>query len=79
MATHSSIVAWKIPRTEEPAGHSPWGHKESDTTERLCLLASQFNCLSAFYLKYFYLFRIRCTFRNSVKIVMLNILENMSH
>ena len=29
--------------------------------------------------KYFYLFRIRCTFRNSVKTVMLNILENMSH
>ena len=34
MATHSSILAWKIPRTEEPGvGYSPWGHKESDTTE----------------------------------------------
>ena len=32
-ATHSSILAWKIPWTEEPGGHSLWGHKESDTTE----------------------------------------------
>ena len=35
MATHSSIVAWRSPWTEEPAGYHPWGHKESDTTERL--------------------------------------------
>ena len=36
MATHSSILAWKIPWTEEPGGlYSPWGHKESDTTEPL--------------------------------------------
>ena len=35
MATHSSIPAWKTPWTEEPGGYSPWGHKESDTTERL--------------------------------------------
>jgi len=27
MATHSSILAWRIPWTEEPAGYSPWGHK----------------------------------------------------
>ena len=27
---HSSILAWKIPCL---AGYSPWGHKESDTTE----------------------------------------------
>ena len=35
MATHSSTLAWKIPLTEEPRGYNPWGHKESDTTERL--------------------------------------------
>ena len=29
MATHSSILAWRIPWTEEPG--SPWGCKESDT------------------------------------------------
>ena len=33
MATHSSILAWRIPWTEEPEGYSPWGRKESDTTE----------------------------------------------
>ena len=31
MATHSSILAWEIPWTEE--SDSPWGHKELDTTE----------------------------------------------
>ena len=30
MATHSSVLAWRIPWT-----NSPWGHKESDTTEQL--------------------------------------------
>ena len=35
MALLSSVLAWRIPWTEEPAGYSPWGHKESDTTERL--------------------------------------------
>ena len=34
MATHSSILAWRIPWTEEPGG-SPWSGKESDMTERL--------------------------------------------
>ena len=35
MATHSSTLAWKIPRTEEPGGYSPWGCKELDTTQLL--------------------------------------------
>ena len=36
MATHSSILAWKIPWTEEPGRlYSPWGHKELDTTKQL--------------------------------------------
>ena len=26
--THSSILAWRIPRTEEPGGYSPRGHTE---------------------------------------------------
>ena len=37
MATHSSILTWKIPWTEELAGYSPWGYKESDMTEQLTL------------------------------------------
>ena len=32
-ATHCSVLAWRVPWTEEPGGYSPWGHKESDTTE----------------------------------------------
>ena len=35
MATHSSILAWRIPWTEEPGGYSPRGHKESGPTEQL--------------------------------------------
>ena len=34
MATHSSILVWKIPRTEEPVGlHSPQSRKELGMTE----------------------------------------------
>ena len=33
MATHSSILAWRIPWTEEPGSCSPCGHKELDITE----------------------------------------------
>ena len=36
MATHFSILAWRIPWTEE-AGGSQQGHKESNMTERLTL------------------------------------------
>ena len=32
-ATHSSILAWRSPWTEEPGGYSPWGHKEPDMTD----------------------------------------------
>ena len=35
MATHSSILTWKIPWTEEPVGYSPKRCKESDMTEQL--------------------------------------------
>ena len=35
MATHSSVLGWKIPWTEEPVGgsYSLWGCKEMDMTE----------------------------------------------
>ena len=36
MATHSSILAWKIPWTEKPGG-LVHGTAESDTTEQLSL------------------------------------------
>ena len=37
MATHSSILAWRIPWPEEPGSYSPWGRKESDSIEQLSL------------------------------------------
>ena len=32
MVTHSSILAWKIPQTEEPSGLQSMGSQESDMT-----------------------------------------------
>ena len=32
-ATHSSILAWRIPWTEEPGGLQSRGHKELDMTK----------------------------------------------
>ena len=37
MATHSSILAWRIPGTEETGGVQSIGNKESDTTETLSM------------------------------------------
>ena len=37
MATHSRVLAWRIPWTEEPGRLQSMGHKESDTTEGLKL------------------------------------------
>ena len=37
MATHSSILAWEIPWTEEPGGLQSMGPKESDTTKQSTL------------------------------------------
>ena len=35
VATHSSILAWRIHGWRSLVGYSPWGRKESDTAERL--------------------------------------------
>ena len=38
MATHSSILAWRIPWTEEPIGLlSPWVHKKLNRTKQLTI------------------------------------------
>ena len=42
MAIHASILAWRIPWTEDRAGYSPWGYKELETlteTENRLLIA----------------------------------------
>ena len=47
MVTHSSILAWRIPWTEEPGRlYVVHGHKESDTTEWLTLQNSVLVALS---------------------------------
>ena len=33
MATHSSVLAWRVPGTAEPDGLPSWGCPELDTTE----------------------------------------------
>ena len=35
MATHSSVLAWRVPGMGELVGCRLWGRTESDTTERL--------------------------------------------
>ena len=38
MATHSSILPGKSHRQRSLVGYSPWGCKESDTTEQLMIM-----------------------------------------
>jgi len=38
MATHSSVLAWRIPQ-RSLVGYSPWGCKELDMTESLTTLS----------------------------------------
>ena len=47
MATHSSILAWRIPWTEGPVGYCPWSRKQSETTERLAHWKSQGQAIPA--------------------------------
>ena len=54
MATHSSILAWRIPWREEPGGlYSPWGRKESDMTDNeahsTCLLIAPSDFINSKY------------------------------
>ena len=55
MATHSSIFAWRISRTEDPGGYTVHGgHKKLDMTERLTLslLSSMPYCSFLAFLKW---------------------------
>ena len=49
MATHSSILAWEIPWTEELGGLQSTGHKQLDSTEQLTfsfrLVAHTYRCV----------------------------------
>ena len=54
MATHSSVLAWRIPWTEELGGLQSTGRKESDMTERLHFHFHVFIYLSQFCIFYEY-------------------------
>ena len=45
MATHSNILAWEIPQ-RSLAVYSPWGHKESDTTEHTHIILYSLTTMS---------------------------------
>ena len=50
MATHSSILAWRIPWTEEPGGLQPVGSQKSwpQLSDFHILVLKRFNYLSTF-------------------------------
>ena len=52
MATHSSILAWKIPWTVEPGELQSMGLQKSDMTERLHSLT--FICMHTYICMYIY-------------------------
>ena len=65
MATHSSILAWRIPWMEELGGLQSTGRKESDTTERLHFVRYMAMILEAYFLTH-------------LKSLLRNLLENNS-
>ena len=50
-ATHSSILTWEIPWTEELGGYSPNSLKESDTAKQLRTHRKQYYIVAHFYPK----------------------------
>ena len=50
IATHSSILAWKIPWLEEPGRFSPQSLKKSDMTKQLHLRMKNFHLLMKVFL-----------------------------
>ena len=55
LGTHSSILAWRIPWTEEPGSLcSPWGHKDLDMTEHTHHNHAINNFCKTFYVKYYF-------------------------
>ena len=62
MATHSSVLAWEIPGTEEPGWAAAHGVAESDTTEPAQAFGSQsYNepCLRHIKCKHFFVLYFR--------------------
>ena len=73
MAIHYSILAWRIPWTEEPRGLQSMGCKESDMTEQLTLsLSLIYLHLSIYLIVYIYKnFKVFILFTKYVCIVVI--------
>ena len=52
MATHSIILAWEIPWTEDPGGLQSMGLNKSDTTEFACTEIWHYKVMVKKYLEY---------------------------
>ena len=53
-ATHSSILACRLPWTEELGGYNPWGRKELDTTEVTECAHMQYSIMSLYHTSFIY-------------------------
>ena len=60
MATHSSILAWRISCTDEPGQLQFMDCKELDITEQLTLIRDVLVCNMSIILKHLYITRINC-------------------
>ena len=49
MATHSIILTWRIPMDKALANYSPWGYRESDTTEVTYYLSTRLGRIWLFF------------------------------
>ena len=66
MATHSSILAWRIPWTEEPGRPHPWGHRSRTWLKRPSRIPNSWTVLRVLHSNTFY--SISC-FKNILVIV----------
>ena len=60
MATHSSILAWRISCTDEPGQLQFMDCKELDITKQLTLIRDVLVCNMSIILKHLYITRINC-------------------
>ena len=61
IATHSSILAWRIPWREEAGGPQSMGHKELDMTEWLSLTMHMYVYVYMYMHIYTYIFKPHMT------------------
>ena len=81
MATHPSILAWRIPWTEEPGGLQSVGSQELDTTEWLSLHFTSLRKLLSFNLSLekLILFQVFDLYSPQILIIMIFELLSLNH